>query len=171
MAGGFGSPKPPAKADKKTAAAAAAAATPTPQYDITRDGDGSTYPNHCPILDRSYPKMRCVHHDPPVFEIDNFLSPEICDSFVVRAENEGVKVSSRTFSADYASKRSSTTWYLTYESVAEMLDPLNRLTGWGIRQFEEPQVVRYEIGDQFSWHYDAIPKSLQDSSGELGDWR
>ena len=30
----------------------------------------------------------------------------------------------------------------------------------------EPQVVRYEMGQQFSYHYDAIPKSLMDSSGQ-----
>jgi prolyl 4-hydroxylase len=34
-----------------------------------------------------------------------------------------------------------------------------------IECFEEPQIVRYEFGQQFSWHYDAIPKSLQNSSG------
>jgi hypothetical protein len=39
------------------------------------------------------------------------------------------------------------------------------LTDMPFVNFEEPQVVRYEIGQQFSWHYDAIPKSLQDSSG------
>ena len=32
------------------------------------------------------------------------------------------------------------------------------ILGCDIHQFEEPQVVRYEIGQQFSWHYDAIPK-------------
>ena len=39
------------------------------------------------------------------------------------------------------------------------------MTGRRIQTFEEPQVVRYEFGQQFSWHYDAIPKTLQDSSG------
>lgn len=34
-----------------------------------------------------------------------------------------------------------------------------------IQTFEEPQIVRYEYGQQFTWHYDAIPKSLQDNSG------
>ena len=163
MAGGFGSPKFPAKSPGQKPTAAPAPSTP--QYDITREGDGSTYVNHCPALDRGYPQMRCVNHDPPVFEIDHFLTDEICDSLIVRAQHEGVKVNSRTFSADYNTKRTSTTWYLTYESIAELLDPLNRLTGWSINQFEEPQVVRYEIGEQFSWHCDAIPKSLQDSSG------
>jgi hypothetical protein len=163
--GGFGAPKQPSPA--ATTKPRAQEPPSTPQYKLTKKGDGvsTATSNHCPTLDRAWPNMRCVHHDPPVFEIDRFLPDDVCDAFIARAQTDGVMVSSRTFSADFASKRTSTTWYLPYASVPELLDPLNRLTGWAIPQFEEPQVVRYEIGQQFSWHYDAIPKSLQDASG------
>ena len=37
----------------------------------------------------------------------------------------------------------------------------------GITNFEEPQVVRYRTGEEFSWHYDEIPHTQlqQDGSG------
>ena len=128
--------------------------------------DGTSFVEHCPSLDRKFAGMKCVHNDPPIFEIENFLSSEVCDEFIERAENIGLVVPSQTFSADSGSKRTSSTWYLPYDAVPELLCGATKLTGLKIPTFEEPQVVRYEIGQQFSWHFDAIPKSLQVCSGE-----
>ena len=124
-------------------------------------GDGASYIKHCPSMDRKFLNIRCINNDPPIFEIDDFLPSSVCDEFIVRAEKEGVVVPSQTFSADSGSKRTSSTWYLPYAAVPELLDGATRLTGLSISTFEEPQVVRYEIGQQFSWHYDAIPNTLQ----------
>lgn len=123
--------------------------------------DGTSYVEHCPSMDRKFGNIKCVHNDPPIFEIENFLSSEICDEFIERAEKEGLVVPSQTFSADSGSKRTSSTWYLPYDAVPELLCGATKLTGLRIPTFEEPQIVRYEIGQQFSWHFDAIPKSLQ----------
>ena len=126
---GFGVPKATPKDDKKRNGPSSIPTSSTPIGPIIRKGDGATYTNHCPTLNRSYPHIRCVHHDPPVFEIDHFLSHEDCDAFIDRAQNHGVMINSRTFSADASSKRTSTTWYNNYDMVPEMLDVLNRLTG------------------------------------------
>lgn len=75
-------------------------------------------------------------------------------------------IRSQTFSADTAAKRTSSTWYLKYADVPEFIFKANKLLGKPITTFEEPQVVRYEMGQQFSFHYDAIPKSMLDSSGQ-----
>ena len=64
-----------------------------------------------------------------------------------------------------AGKRTSTTWYLPYKDAKELLKVASELTGLPASRFEEPQVVRYEMGEQFTWHYDAIPASLQKSGG------
>lgn len=163
MGGGFGSssPKgttPPKITQKNTENKISASSSGSKSVS---KGDGASYIKHCPTMDRKLPNVRCVHDDPPIFEIDNFLSAGECDDFITRAVEEGLVVPSQTFSADSGSKRTSSTWYLPYEAVPELLDNANKLTGLMIPTFEEPQVVRYEIGQQFSWHYDAIPKSLQ----------
>jgi hypothetical protein len=163
MGGGFGSssPKgnvPPKMPQKKTENKISASSSGSKSVGKS---NGSSYIKHCPTMNRSLPNVRCVHDDPPIFEIDNFLSSAECDDFISRAVEEGLVVPSQTFSADSGSKRTSSTWYLPYEAVPELLNNANKLTGLMIPTFEEPQVVRYEIGQQFSWHYDAIPKSLQ----------
>mmetsp|Transcript_27443 Transcript_27443/g.26251 ORF Transcript_27443/g.26251 Transcript_27443/m.26251 type:complete len:295 (-) Transcript_27443:442-1326(-) len=135
------------------------------KIDKTLKGDGSSYIKHCVSLDRKFNKMKCIHSNPPIFEIDDFLSAKVCDEFIERTEKEGLAIPSQTFRAGSGSTRTSSTAYLPYSLVPELLDGVNRLTGFPITTFEEPQVVSYEIGQQFSWHLDSIPKSLQDSSG------
>ena len=164
MAGGFGSAgakgATPNKGSEKRNSENKISAGSSGSKTVTK-GDGASFVKHCPSMDRKFRNIRCVHNDPPIFEIDDFLSPSVCDEFIERAEKEGLVVPSQTFSADSGSKRTSSTWYLPYDAVPELLNGANKLTGLKIPTFEEPQVVRYEIGQQFSWHYDAIPKSLQ----------
>lgn len=125
----------------------------------------SSVKDHCPTFNPSFPGVRKLHSDPPIFEIENFFSPSICDDYIKRSQDEGHKIESQTFSSAAQSQRTSTTWFLRYDKAAEMISKAQSLTGIPISNFEEPQVVRYETGQQFSWHYDAIPKSLLDSSG------
>lgn len=163
MGGGFGSSGPKGTAAPKITQKTTEnkiSASSSGSKSVSKD-DGASYIKHCPTMDKKFQNVRCVHDDPPVFEIDNFLSSGECDDFISRAVEEGLVVPSQTFSADSGSKRTSSTWYLPYEAVPELLNNANKLTGLMIPTFEEPQVVRYEIGQQFSWHYDAIPKSLQ----------
>lgn len=35
-----------------------------------------------------------------------------------------------------------------------------------LHQCEEPQIVRYETGQEFSWHYDEIPKNQLENGGQ-----
>lgn len=166
MGGGFGSSGPKGTASskitkKKTDSDRSVSSSGSKSVS---KGDGASYIKHCPTMDRKFNNLKCVHNDPPIFEIANFLSSEECDQFITRAVEEGLVVPSQTFSADSGSKRTSSTWYLPYQAIPELLNNANKLTGLSIPTFEEPQVVRYEIGQQFSWHYDAIPKSLQVTS-------
>lgn len=124
----------------------------------------STIEKHCPTLNLQYSGLRLVHETPPIFEIEHFFSPAECSSYMTMAEKQGHKINSQTFGG--GSTRTSTTWYMQYKDVPELLSRANKLTGLPILQYEEPQIVRYETGQQFSFHYDAIPKSLLDSSGQ-----
>ena len=49
---------------------------------------------------------------------------------------------------------------MRYQDVPELIAQASALTGLPSSHFEEPQIVRYEIGQQFSWHFDSIPASL-----------
>lgn len=140
--------------------------TPPSNFNITREGSGDIVLTFLPCLDLHYPGIRCIHHDPPIFEIDDFFPPSLCDDYILRAETQGLLIPSQTFSRDTSTKRTSTTWFLKYADTPEFIYRANKLLGKPITTFEEPQVVRYEMGQQFSWHYDAIPKSQLDESGQ-----
>jgi hypothetical protein len=125
----------------------------------------SSVRNHIESVDVSYPGLEALHGDPPVFVVNNAFSEETCKSFIRRATEVGKKVSSATFNSASGSTRTSTTWYLPYDKVPELIEFAEKITGISRANFEEPQVVRYEMGQQFSWHYDTIPKSMQKASG------
>lgn len=131
-----------------------------------RNNVASTYDQHCPTLNQDFPGLRLVHADPPVYEIDNFLSPEACDQYIDLALNDGYRVQSKTFSVHTAQARTSTTWYVDWAQTAEFLDKGNQLTGFDFTNFEEPQIVRYETGEKFSWHMDTIPPQYCDNGGQ-----
>ena len=118
---------------------------------------------HIPSVNLNYPGLKALHASPPVFSIDNAFSGEQCASYIDKAPKVGVQTQSQTFSA--GSTRTSTTWYLPYNEVEELLKLGEFLTGISSTHFEEPQIVRYEMGQQFSWHYDTIPKAKQTTSG------
>lgn len=122
---------------------------------------------HCPTVDIAYNGIKLIHNDPPVFEISNFFSADECMQYQSLAISNGMKIGqSQTFSATASSIRTSTTWYMKYQDVLSFIHKANMLTGIPIDRYEEPQVVQYQTGQQFSFHYDAIPKSLLDSSGQ-----
>eukprot|EP01038_Epipyxis_sp_PR26KG_P015738 gene15738-21305_t len=129
----------------------------------------TTINNYCPLFganDYDNNRIKVVHADPPVFEIPHFFSDELCDTYIQRADSVGKMYNSQTFSIDYSTKRTSTTWYLHYKDVPELIHHANKLTNIPITHFEEPQIVRYELGQQFSWHYDAIPQKLNTNGGQ-----
>lgn len=120
---------------------------------------------HIPSMNLDYPGIRAVYGDPPVFEVDNIFDEAMCESYIARADTVGKKVQSATFSQLSGSVRTSTTWYLPYAEVPELVEAAEKLTGLPSSHFEEPQIVRYEMGQQFSWHGDSIPKSMQQEGG------
>lgn len=65
----------------------------------TLKGDGSSYIRHCVSLDRKFAKMKCIHNDPPIFEIEDFLSETVCDEFIDRADKEGLAIPSQVYTS------------------------------------------------------------------------
>eukprot|EP01039_Chlorochromonas_danica_P005435 gene5435-5980_t len=125
-----------------------------------------TASNHVNSINLQYPGIKVISYDPPVLQIDPFFSKELCESYVAMAERKGKQIASQTFSSLTSTARTSTTWYLYYNDVKDFIERAYNLTRVPINQYEEPQIVRYELGQQFSWHYDAVPSELVSKTGQ-----
>eukprot|EP00638_Chattonella_subsalsa_P001095 CAMPEP_0117753216 /NCGR_PEP_ID=MMETSP0947-20121206/12086_1 /TAXON_ID=44440 /ORGANISM="Chattonella subsalsa, Strain CCMP2191" /LENGTH=289 /DNA_ID=CAMNT_0005572041 /DNA_START=258 /DNA_END=1127 /DNA_ORIENTATION=+ len=117
-------------------------------------------------VDLNYPGLTVLNYDPPVFRVDNFFSDEECDRYITAVEEKGTQIASQTFSGLTSSARTSTTWYMYYKDVPEFLCKAQKLSGLSLENFEEAQIVRYQMGQQFTWHYDAVPKNLLENGGQ-----
>lgn len=124
---------------------------------------------HLSTVDLSFPGIRVINSNPPVFEIDDFLTAEQCSALIDQAQNSkslGGMGISQTFSGSGAvSSRTSSTCYLPAEYVTDILEKVQLLTGVPISHYEETQICRYTAGQQYSWHYDSIPVKFQKGWG------
>lgn len=120
--------------------------------------------------EKLFPGTRLLHADPVVFEVENFFSPEECDTYVAMSTMaqsgrrkggfKSMELQSATTSAEsqFQQQRTSTTWFHHYASAPELLAKASALLGVeDYSQWEEPQTVRYRPGEKFSWHLDALP--------------
>lgn len=164
---GFGKKASVSASVPKPNVAATSSSAPTLQIVKSKSLDlaRKAVQNHIPTVDMDFPRLRTVNADPPVLEVDGFFSEELCAEYIARAQDKGHMIASQTFGEAANAKRTSSTWYLRYEDVPELVYLVQKLTGVPMACFEEPQVVRYQPGQQFSWHYDSIPKTMQTSAG------
>ena len=118
-------------------------------------------------------KLNPLHIDPPVFVIENFFTTEECQEYMNMVdpssdtydEKNTIPIISPTF-ANSISRRTSTTHFCRYSSVPTLLSKFCHLLNVDIHQCEEPQIVRYRNGQEFSWHYDEIPKVQLKNGGQ-----
>jgi len=124
--------------------------------------------------------FRVLHIDPMVLAIDDFFTPEECDRYVDKCispkkgtETDGLpmKVKSKTVGKDKLAKaqRTSTTWFHHFKEVPELMAKASRLLGLdGIERWEEPQTVRYQQTQKFTWHLDALAptESVKEKGGQ-----
>jgi prolyl 4-hydroxylase len=124
--------------------------------------------------DRPPMKLRLLHVSPPVLSIDHFFTPDECASMkqlaaAVPDDNPAgigpVRVDSRTF-AGAASTRTSTSWFCRYRDAPGLLAKAQRALGLRLEAMEEPQIVRYRPGQEFSFHYDVVPASQLSNGGQ-----
>lgn len=119
--------------------------------------------------------LKMLHKDPPVFTIENFFTEEECQLYMSMVEpndandseqTNAVQITSPTFSSNSISRRTSTTWFCRYEGVPTFLAKAQHLLGVELSRMEEPQVVRYRTGEEFSWHYDEVPSTQLSNGGQ-----
>lgn len=115
-------------------------------------------------------KLRLLHYSPPVLTIENFFTEQECHEIQNLATNNNnnntllgaapvVQVPSAKVSPFAQSVRTSTSWFCHYASVPMLLSKAQHMLGIPLSNMEEPQIVRYQPGQEFSWHYDQVPKS------------
>ena len=132
-----------------------------------------------PPQDATPVQVRLVHQSPPVLVLDHFLTPPEClavqrvampdqrsQSKELLVDEVPVQVDSATFSTLAQSKRTSTSWFCPYAAVPTVLAKAQHLLGVDINVMEEPQIVRYKTGQEFSWHYDEVPSAQLDNGGQ-----
>jgi hypothetical protein len=56
-----------------------------------------------------------------------------------------------------SSVRNSSTYYIDATRIEGICSKISELTGYPTSTFEEPQVVRYKVGQHYKWHQDAVP--------------
>jgi hypothetical protein len=124
---------------------------------------------HLKSVNLLYPGIRSINSNPPIFEIDDFLSAEQCANLISLGEESkylGGLGSSQTFSGSKTtSTRTSSTCHLPFESTPELLKLTNLLTGVETSHYEEPQICKYTQGQRYSWHYDSIPMGFRKGWG------
>jgi len=126
--------------------------------------------------ERELMKLRLLHCSPPVLAIDNFFTAEECleTQRVAMPSERGdpneqfapVQIESKTFSPLAQSKRTSTSWFCYYRSVPTLLAKARDVLGIPLEQMEEPQIVRYQPGQTFTWHYDEVPSQQLANGGQ-----
>jgi hypothetical protein len=139
---------------------------------VEKDGGDDVLREALPGLDLSWPGLRVLHLDPPVLIADNFFSDAECDAYAALRESDSPGdvyelAQSGTFYAATAQARTSTTWFMSYERVCGFLAKASALLGVDdLRRFEEPQLVRYQPGQYFNWHHDAVPPTQLHNGGQ-----
>lgn len=118
-----------------------------------------------------FEKIQVLHVDPLVLSVDNFFTPEESDAYVAMPSTDKsmFQTGSMTVGKDDKSKsqRTSTTWFNNYKNVPALMAKASRLMGIeGIDRWEEPQTVRYQRNEKFTWHLDALgPEELESTGG------
>ena len=108
--------------------------------------------------------LRLLHQSPPVLAIDNFFTTDECEK-TKDAIGGAYQVNSATFKGAL-STRTSTSWFCHYSQVPALLAKAHHVLNIPYESMEEPQVVRYKKGQEFSWHYDEVPLPQLDNGGQ-----
>jgi len=110
-------------------------------------------------------RLELLHADPLVLRVRSFLSDAECESLTALSETSRAKAMPKeagTFSAAQAARRTSTTYYARFQEpeVAPLLARAAALFDVDWSRFEEVQLARYQPGERFKWHLDAVPPSM-----------
>lgn len=139
--------------------------TPIPQA-VTPVYTVQDRPNVQPVyngVNPNYPGVRVIHTQPPIFCVDNFLTPFECEFLVQSAQDSfGPAPVVGKGAGEVSSSRTSSTCYLAREDLPDLMRKITLLTGKPPEHCELPQVGRYFPSQQYLQHFDAFDISNED---------
>lgn len=122
----------------------------------------SSSPTHQPMyngVNPQYPGLRQIFAAPPIYCVDNFLTPGECNSLIQAGEREAGFTPAPVVGkgvGEISASRTSSTCYLAREDVPELMHKVSALLGKPIVHCELPQVGRYFESQQYVQHFDAF---------------
>ena len=110
-----------------------------------------------------YPGLQKLHHDPPVYAVPNFLTPQEC-AFLVEAADDSWTAAPvvGAGAGEISQTRTSSTCYLDRADLPDLMRKVSVLTGKSMEHCELPQVGRYLPTQQYYQHYDAFNLNEED---------
>ena len=125
--------------------------------------DRPTQPPMYNGINPSYPGLRIINTQPPIFCVDHFLSELECHFLIAHASDSfGPAPVVGKGAGEVSPSRTSSTCYLAREDVPDVLRKISVLTGKPYDHCELPQVGRYFPTQQYLQHYDAFDLSTED---------
>lgn len=105
----------------------------------------------------NYPGLHMIHAAPPIYVVENFLTPYECEFLVTAASDSWSPAPVVGKGAgEISSSRTSSTCYLAREDLPDYMRKVSLLTGKPVEHCELPQVGRYLHTQQYlqvSWHF------------------
>jgi hypothetical protein len=97
-----------------------------------------------------YPGLQQINHDPPIYAVSNFLTPQECD-FLIEAANDSWTIAPVVGkgAGEISQTRTSSTCYLDRDDLPDLMRKVSALTGKNIEHCELPQVGRYLPTQQY----------------------
>lgn len=116
-------------------------------------------------INLSFPKLEVVHENPPIYQVDDLLTPEECKWLIDRSaplleRAPVVKLAGDSAAARESSgaveSRTSRTCFLSRDSCTELLTRVCELTNKTVDCCELVQVGNYLPGQFYRPHYDSV---------------
>jgi len=110
-------------------------------------------------INMDYPGLKCIHQQPPIFVVDNFLTNDECDALVATAGPLLQRSKTHAAAGSEATKgRTSLTCHLAKKvfPCPLMLQKIQTLTNKPYGHMELPQVARYASSQRYVEHYDGV---------------
>jgi prolyl 4-hydroxylase len=110
-----------------------------------------------------YPGLQQIYYDPPIYSVDNFLTPEECQ-FLINAADDSFTPAPVVGkgAGEVSHTRTSSTCYLDRDDLPNLLRKVSTLTLKPMEHMELPQVGRYLSSQQYYQHYDAFNLDEED---------
>ncbi|CAN0040839.1 unnamed protein product [Phaeothamnion confervicola] len=114
-------------------------------------------------INLGYPGLQRLRETPPLYAVQDFLSPAECDALITAAEGfMSISPVVGIGAGEISASRTSTSCYFAREDLPSVVSKVCALTLKPANHLELPQVGRYLAAQQYTNHFDAFDLSTPD---------